>query len=562
MSGFQIRQIKSRLAADFEPFIDLSDVEHHGEEQKKRFRQTRALAALVACHVGGLSPEDAAACVTDGSGDEGIDAVTTDPAGKTIYLIQAKTSPGLPKPTDISAFHDGIRQFLDGAWDEFGPKIRNRGIEFDEMVEKGADYFVAIYAYLGENPVKEDHPAQRKSERLKNEVNSNGEILGTEFWNTREIWEKRDAARTPTLTDHDILFSKWTAPFDAYKSEIVGVVSASEIHALVKAFGDRLFDKNIRKALGDSQVNEGMASTLRGRPEDFWYYNNGVTIVASEINCNSMRPKTSETFNLKNLSVVNGAQTCSTIFEVGEKDPKALEGAYVTVKVVSLADHGEDFEHQVTRFTNTQNKIGGKEFAALDSRQQEIQDALKAEGIYYSFRTGDTQGRDFAETFTLTEATQALAVANSIAHATRAKRNVGAFWSDIKTAPYTDLFNQNTDPAEVWNAVKLWRKAQTLNEEVTADLDSPRKKKIVDNALYLFATLLVRRVHTANMDLRDFSLDLDSWFEENRASFTQLLSVIVSEHEVMNPAGYPANFFKNASKVEALGSAVEKSLHS
>lgn len=556
MTSFQVRQIKNRLKADFEPHIDLTDVAHHSDEQLEKFRMTRALAAMVACSLEGGSAEDAAAKVTDESGDQGIDAVATDQIGSTFYLIQSKTATGAPSPTEIHKFHQGVRYFIDGEWDLFGPKIRNRSDEFEQLIDDGAEHFVAIYAFLGDEPVKDGDEAWKLSEDFKNEVNLNGEILETKFWNTRDIYEKRNAASAPDVLEQEIYFEKWTAPFTSFKTEILGVVPAIEIYQMVESCGDRLFDKNIRKALGDTQVNTDMAQTMASDSARFWHYNNGVTIVAGEIDASSINPRGSHAFKLKNLSVVNGAQTCSTIHAVGKQNPEDLEGGYVTVKVVSLAEQSEDFEHLVTRFTNTQNKVGGKEFAALDPRQQEIQDALKSESIYYAFRTGDVPDPSFADSFTITEATQALAVAKSVSQATRAKSNLGSFWADIDAAPYTDLFNQRTDPAVVWNSVKLWREAKNFNEDFASTLENSRQQKIVRNALYLFGALVIRRARATKLELDDFEVNVKAWFNDQLDYFRKLTNEILAVHESVNAAGYPANFFKNAKKVDELARMV------
>jgi hypothetical protein len=51
---------------------------------------TRALAAFAVSQLAGVSPEEAGQAVTDGSGDNGIDALHYDRPTKTMYVIQAK----------------------------------------------------------------------------------------------------------------------------------------------------------------------------------------------------------------------------------------------------------------------------------------------------------------------------------------------------------------------------------------------------------------------------------------------------------------------------------------
>ncbi|MBP3949127.1 AIPR family protein [Corynebacterium sp. Marseille-P3884] len=566
MTDFHRRQIEQRLEVDFEPFVDLSDVEHHQERQLESFRKTRALTALVACNKSGNTVEEAAKFVTDESGDQGIDGVAPDPLVQRLFLIQSKTSTGGPSPTEAMKFKEGIRLFIDSEWDRMGPKVQARKEEFEEIFSRETDdpKFNAIFAYLGDKPIAKNDEAYKLLKDFEADVNANGVILEVSFMGIRELFEIRNAASAPKELEHELYFEKWNAPFSSFGSEIVGVVSAQEIFEMVQNCGPMLYDKNIRKALGDTQVNSDMRNTLESDSESFWYYNNGITIVASEIKPSVPHPKSSASFGLKGLSVVNGAQTCSTIYsfgkQQGEAASSALDSAYVTVKVVSLAGRDSAFEQLVTRFTNTQNRITGREFAALDPLQQGIQDALLSENIYYSFRTGDKAPDEFREEFTIDEATRCLSCMHSVALATRAKRNLGSLWGDIHAAPYTQIFNAQTDPAAIWNAVRAWREVEELTSAAAKSAPSSRVKKIYENALYVYASLVFRRIKEGGFHIGNFDANVSKWFEENNPTLRSLLDEIMKQHEKLNRAGYPANFFKNAKKVEELATKVEREM--
>lgn len=44
------------------------------------------------------------------------------------------------------------------------------------------------------------------------------------------------------------------------------------------------FSRKIRSVLGDStSVNAGIMSTIENSPENFWYYNNGITATYEEV---------------------------------------------------------------------------------------------------------------------------------------------------------------------------------------------------------------------------------------------------------------------------------------
>lgn len=72
MGIVQLNQIKNRIAETVAPFIDVVDAK---PQDVDAMRLTRGLAAFVLVELMGASPEDAAATVTDGFNDNGIDAV-------------------------------------------------------------------------------------------------------------------------------------------------------------------------------------------------------------------------------------------------------------------------------------------------------------------------------------------------------------------------------------------------------------------------------------------------------------------------------------------------------
>ncbi|MGJ7852710.1 AIPR family protein [Escherichia coli] len=68
-----------------------------------------------------------------------------------------------------------------------------------------------------------------------------------------------------------------------------------------------------------------MKKTLSEKPENFWYYNNGITAVYSDVEESMINLSTSRKYGLfsfKSLSIINGAQTVSTIGEVFNSLPE------------------------------------------------------------------------------------------------------------------------------------------------------------------------------------------------------------------------------------------------
>lgn len=67
-------------------------------------------------------------------------------------------------------------------------------------------------------------------------------------------------------------------------------MSGDAVAEMYELAGIRLFARNVRGFLGNTEINRGMEQTLRKEPEHFWYYNNGVTIVCDDASKGHVQP--------------------------------------------------------------------------------------------------------------------------------------------------------------------------------------------------------------------------------------------------------------------------------
>lgn len=544
----QERQVRQRLTQDFEPLIDMRDVSRHNESEQAKMRASRALAAMSVAANAKLSVEEACASIVDESGDAGIDAVGVSLFRDSVYLIQAKTSKGSPSPTEVMKFVEGIRRVLDGDWESLGPKLRKRQDEIEEALNNCR--IVAIFSHLGVVPPNED--AIKISKRLVEDTNSAGDLLEFHYEGLKDNYAHRNIANGLTSPDFELTFDRWVT-LNHYRSEIMGIVRGGQLAHLVDSFESRIFDKNIRSILKkNTDTNESLRATLRCSPGNFWYYNNGITVVANSISCERVSPRAvNETFILKGLSVVNGAQTCGALAEAW-REGRSLDDVFVTVRVIATAsanDHPADFEKLVTRYTNTQNQVTSREFVSLDPYQEELREILRSECINYSYRTGDdADDEDFKFSFGLEEATRALACFTSVDHATRAKREIGRMWSDIKSAPYTELFSRQLDAAVMYNVVRFWRAFNATLSGISESM-GPREKRIALNSNHVCCALLMESYQKEGR-FSQIETDIEAWVESQESLIRKVVDSCVDLHEKMNPGGYPLSFFKNQQKIE------------
>ena len=87
--------------------------------------------------------------------------------------------------------------------------------------------------------------------------------------------------QAPNTIDVDITLENWAR--SGLLKAIYGQISGEELARLVGTHGTALFERNIRFYLGSIGVNAAIEDTVRRRPGEFFYLNNGITAVAEII---------------------------------------------------------------------------------------------------------------------------------------------------------------------------------------------------------------------------------------------------------------------------------------
>ena len=159
-----------------------------------------------------------------------------------------------------------------------------------------------------------------------------------------------------------------------------------------------LFGHNLRESLSNkSKTYEGMAKTIKNEPAKFWFYNNGITIIAEGYNINRDKDGNVEKLILDNFSIINGAQTTSALGEFLKQsdmngldnDKKQLENVYVLARILQVKD--ETFKSQIAIYNNTQNPITTRDMASNREEQLQLYNGLLkgiAPNIYMEIRRG------------------------------------------------------------------------------------------------------------------------------------------------------------------------------
>lgn len=159
-----------------------------------------------------------------------------------------------------------------------------------------------------------------------------------------------------------------------------------------------LFGQNLREALTKkSKTFKSMCSTIDKEPEYFWYYNNGISIIAEEFNI--IENGHTDYVHLKNFSIINGAQTTSTFgnyLKDLQRDSDSdkidnLKKIFVTARIVETKEDTE-LGKKIAINNNTQNPLSTRDMVSKNVEQEQLQRRYlegSSPNLFIYIRTGE-----------------------------------------------------------------------------------------------------------------------------------------------------------------------------
>lgn len=549
INNINIRRVKANLKELFEDKIDMRDFP---ENQSKHF-ETRTLAAVALMMMAGIDVPQASIHITDGYHDMGIDAIYLDESQKKLFVIQSKwreKGTGGISQEEISTFAQGIEHILAEDLEGANAKIMAKQTDVDKVLTK-MDYQIhAIFIHTGDQKISSyaERPISDLLKRTNDDVST---ILLFDEINFKDVYNFLANGQDQAGIDiDDVILSNWgkiETPFVSY----YGTISATMIGEWYKEFGNKLFAKNIRFYKGNTDVNEGMKKVLMNEPDKFYYYNNGIKLLCKSIKRKAKDSTTNTTglFALEGVSLVNGAQTTGTIGSLYMEKPDQISKAMVMIQIIDLSNVDTETSTQITRLSNTQNRIENKDFAALDPEQERIRMELMFSHYAYLYKSGD-RITNLDKQISFDEAIIALACRYSdISYAVTAKGNVGTLSEDITKTPYKALMNPSTNSFVLLNSVLYMREVENYLQTKKEQAKNNRERLVCIHAnRFILHFVLLSTTHefeTAVIEKENIREEIKGTVDVLVEKTTQLIDEIFAD-------SYPANIFKNISKCKTL----------
>lgn len=557
MSIVQLNQIKNRVLTTCGSLVDISD--SVGDEETTRL--TRGLAAWALTQVASATDDDAAAAVTDGFNDNGIDAVLVDSESSVVYLVQSKwNAKGTSSPAagDIHKFIQGFRDIINANFEQFNEKIQAKQIEIEQALGDPNVKFVLIVAHSGSEALSE--LAQHAIDNVLDEINDPIETVSFRMLTQVELHGFLSKGVQGAKPDLDVTLYDWGAVDEPYGA-FYGQVEASAVAGWFADHGTLLFVDNLRLFLGsDSEVNASIVDTLVNHPHHFWYLNNGITALCERVGKKALAGSNKKTghFNFTGVSIVNGAQTVGCVGKAINDHPEAVADARVSVRFISLENCPDGFGGDVTRGTNTQNRVERRDFVALDDQQLRLVTELAIDNIRYAIKSGESTPEP-AHGCTVVDATVALSCAKPTSDlAVQAKSGIGRLWAGAESnatgSLYRQLFNSSVTSVQLWRTVQILRAVDSALYDERQKL-SGRAKMIGIHGNRLIAHMVFQQlapgVPTTESE-SDFAAALGAVPSLVNRIYPATVEAINEDY----PTNYLASLFKNASRCKDVVSRV------
>lgn len=426
------------------------------------------------------------AAITDGPDDRGIDAVYIDsrPEVRKIHLFQFKHVSDFKKTDNNFPSNevDKISTFLDecfrqdvGLQKSCNPLLWLKIQAIWDALEEHV-YGVHIHLCSNASRLKQEH-VDRFRENLKpyrHAQMSEHDLLW--FSNALSRASRDDRKLALPLVENQ-LFGRT----DGFAQGLIATVRAVDLVELIRdpeypnEVDTTLFEENIRIYLGEeNEVNRKILNTaLSNNNLEFWYLNNGVTIVCQSLD---YQPKSSSPkAYMINPQIVNGGQTSHALFEASRSDANRTADVRILVRIIETAD--PSLTNRVAEATNSQTPIRSRDIRSNDKIQIQIENALRPHGYFYERKNDQYISESNSKRIDAVKLGQVI-MAYVLREPDRAKTASNKIFGEY----YDWVFNDQILSAE--NIIAIWEiyKSVENDRQMTLKLMSSGLKRSYDEA--------------------------------------------------------------------------------
>ena len=368
---------------------ELRSIKEELEKSNKKVTDENAfeyLAMQFFCYkIKNIKPKlyDIESSITNGPNDGGIDFVYYDDEESKVVLGQCKYTENMKLNDIISELNkmsNTVENFKKAYTGTYNKKLKtNLQNALDRLPDESAgnvEYCIFTTSDINQNDVTNKLHAENNL-YSKDMVS----VYGVSEINS-QIKELIEKAKTVNEYKIEIDYPHNVLQYetDNVSGIMVNMSSESLVRMYDKFKDEGLFDLNIRKYIKNKTVDEGIKETLDKERDNFWFYNNGLTIACSEYVLDGNKVK------LYDFSIVNGGQTTNRI---GNYKGSNNDKFYLPCKIISIKNDDQKLYSKIAEATNSQKPINPRDLKSNSPEMKMLQRWLGKEGVYLEIKRGE-----------------------------------------------------------------------------------------------------------------------------------------------------------------------------
>ena len=249
------------------------------------------------------------------------------------------------------------------------------------------------------------------------------------------------------------------------------------------SLNENILRDNVRKFKGVTNIiNSNIIKTAKNSNEceNFFYYNNGLTVLCNRIRRAPLSNK--QIITLEGMQVVNGGQTIRCLDELKKDRIENLENIYLLCRFYEIED--TDFSLNVAEYTNSQTAVTNRDIKSIDERQRKLQELINSKGYFYQIKAKEFEKEKKEQVIDLEKIAQCLYAFDCESPA-QARNNKKDIFSSKYDEIFTDKINANYI-ISLFNLSKLVIQKRNLKikENIAADLYNKPEYSFVVNSDY------------------------------------------------------------------------------
>lgn len=447
-------------------------------------------------------------------GDEFIENLTEIPRGATLqmYIIQAKNELGFREDAIMKwkTIADNLLQF-DNQIDSFFGRYTDKILDFfqnfkDLRIKLLTSKVKLIFKFVYVAVASELHPnVQAQADELCNKIHQlfPGTMTGVDvdFINASKLMQFINTQATQQFTiplaDNPISIGE--------NKDYVALVNIGDYYRFIadeqNTLRKYIFESNVRDYQGHNSVNKEIGNTLvSSTPEDFWWLNNGVTIVAEDVS-----QATSKQLLIVNPEIVNGLQTSNEIFLHFSANPELLAQEKRNILLRIIVPKDESSRDRIILATNSQTTIPAVALRSTDPIHRQIEMYFKSRGLYYDRRKNyyKNQGKKANEIVSIAFLGQCL-MSLFLGKPNYARARPSTLLSN--DTYYKQLYVDNTDLEIFYRSAKLGKQVERYIKS-SGDYDQATKSDILFYVVYAVVALELKTIVISAAEFKAMDMD-------------------------------------------------------